>query len=404
MRILVLDSIHGGRVIADHLKQVGHEVDMVDIYRHIDGISEDEARERRYDLLTHPVHLDPEHPLLRTISSPAVTHHQIVRWLLAQKTHSTVIEITGAQGKTTTASALAWLMSGSGILHTSSGLIRYPEQITLGRYSITPASFLTALTGLQNDEWLVGEVSLGFCGIGDLGILTSGDDYLVASGKKRAIDLKTSSAFLIPKVIVPPGVQLNHSGCIRASDLVSVSGATCDFSCGSIKGSFTNPLLYLPGYKTPLMLVAAAALIMGISPEPLSSFVALPGRMQLIKKGSFQILDNANSGTCYQTTCDAARYCKIIEPGRPITLVIGQESSSVCENFVTEEICRAIHDTNPESVILIPGDPRIDAGVITSLARKKNIPLKVAESPEMALKMAESMHNQMIMLSYKRWR
>jgi len=404
MRILVLDSIHGGRVIADHLKQASHEVDVVDIYRHIDGISEDEARERRYDLLTHPVHLDPEHPLIRSISLPTVTHHQIVRWLLGQKTPHTVIEITGAQGKSTTAAALAWLMAGPGILHTSSGLIRYPDQKHLGRHSITPASFLIAHTELQNDDWLIGEVSLGFCGIGRLGILTSGNDYLVASDKKRAINLKTDSAFLIPQVIVPPDLELNHSGCIRASDLVSVSGDICDFIYGTIAGSFSNPLLYLPGYKTPFMLAAAAALIMGISPEPLSSFEALPGRMQVIKKDSKTILDNANSGTCYQTTCDAVSYSKIIAPGRSFTLVIGQESSSVCENFVTEEICRAIQDTNPGSVILIPGDSRIETGAIIALAREKNIPLEVAEIPEKAIELAESMHNQIIILSYKRWR
>lgn len=404
MRILVLDSIHGGHVIAEHLKQAGHDVDLVDIYRHIEGISEDDARERGYDLLTHPVHMDPEHPLLRTISAPAVTHHQIVRWLLSQKNSNTVIEITGAQGKSTTAAALAWLMAGKGILHTSSGLIRYPDQKKLGRYSITPASFLTAYSELQNDDWLIGEISLGFCGIGHLGILTSGNDYLVASGKKRAIDLKKESTFLLPQVIIPPDLEISHSGSIRVSDLVSVSGDICFFSNGIITGSFTNPLLYLPGYKTPLMLAAAAALILGISPQSLSSFQALPGRMQVIMKDSITILDNANSGSCYQTTCDAVHYAEKIAPGRSFTLVIGQESSSVCENFDTEEICRSIHDTNPASIILIPGDHRIDVRSITALATKNNIPLEVAETPETAIDLAESMQNQLIVLSYKRWR
>lgn len=404
MRILVLDSIHGGRVIAEQLKLAGHEVDLVDIYRHINGISEDEARERRYDLLTHPVHMDPEHLLLRSISIPTVTHHQIVRWLLAQKNPHSVIEITGAQGKSTTAAALAWLMRGRGLLHTSSGLIRYPEQERLGRHSITPASLLTAYNGLQDDDWFIGEISLGFCGIGQLGILTSGDDYLVASGKKRAITLKKDSAFLLPRVIVPPDVNLNHSGCIRASDLVSVTDDTCNFSYGSIMGSFTNSLLYLSGYKTPLMLATAAALILGISPQSLSSFQALPGRMQVIMKDSITILDNANSGSCYQTTCDAVRYAEKIAPGSSFTLVIGQESSSVCENFDTEEICRSIHDTNPASIILIPGDHRIDVRSITALAKKNNIPLEVAETPETAIDLAESMQNQLIVLSYKRWR
>ena len=43
----------------------------------------------------------------------------------------------------------------------------------------------------------------------------------------------------------------------------------------------------------------------------------------------------------------------------PVTLIIGQDAASVCENFSTEEICQSISDVNPRDVIIIPGDERI---------------------------------------------
>ena len=44
MRILVLDSIHGGKVIAEHLSSRGHETDLIDVYRHANGISPETAK------------------------------------------------------------------------------------------------------------------------------------------------------------------------------------------------------------------------------------------------------------------------------------------------------------------------------------------------------------------------
>ena len=74
MRILVLDTIHGGAELAVALREAGHEADEVDVYRGKAGIPVAEALARTYDLVTAPVHLDPDHPLLRR-HGPAVSHH-----------------------------------------------------------------------------------------------------------------------------------------------------------------------------------------------------------------------------------------------------------------------------------------------------------------------------------------
>lgn len=56
---------------------------------------------------------------------------------------------------------------------------------------------------------------------------------------------------------------------------------------------------------------------------------------------------------------DSFRYGKEIVGDKPVTIIIGQESASVCENFTTKEIISSIEKIRPQSVILIPGDKRI---------------------------------------------
>lgn len=429
MRILVLDSIHGGKVITEHLSSRGHETDLIDVYRHADGISPETAKTRTYDLIAAPVHLDPDYPLLREIKAPIVTHHAVVRWLLngalstcpsIPKPLGPVIEITGKQGKTTTAAALSFLMPGPGLLHSSAGVIRYeagemagkipgkePGKILgkiLGRYSITPASLLSVCTKHHTGGWLISEVSLGFCGIGTLGILTSFLDYPVANGKKSALAFKTGQSHLVKTVLVPPGGKLPHDGCVDVSDLVYVSGRTAHYQYGDIKGEFTNPLLLLPGYKTPLMLAAGAALLLGTDPAGLSGFSALPGRMEVTEDGQYTIVDNSNSGTCLDTTLDAFRYGKEIAGDKPVTLVIGQESASVCENFSTGEIISSISGTSPKDVILVLGDERIMKEEIIRYCANNGVLLTLADSAGEGLQKARSLENPLIILSVKRWK
>lgn len=403
MRILVLDTIHGGKVIADHLTSLGHFVDMVDVYRHIDGITEEEAISREYDLVTAPVHLDPDYTLFRKISTPFIFHHDLVRWIIPQ-IPGHIIEITGKRGKSTTATALAFLMDGPGILHTSSGLFRYPDKKLIGRYSITPASLLIAHELIPEKGWMIAELSLGFCGVGTLGILTSGDDYPVAGGKRSALTLKTESSHRIPQILVPPGMNLLHDGCVHSEDLIQVEEKTAYYTIEGRICSYTNPLLLLPGYKTPLILASAAALLLGIDPSPLSSFEPLPGRMEIRRESGYVIIDNSNTGTCYETSCDAAAYGTEITGEEQITLIIGQEAASVCENFQTEEIISAIITIKPYIVILIPGDNRIKCDTIRMICNEHTIGFYLAGSSDEALKIAKNLDNPLILLSVKRWK
>jgi hypothetical protein len=414
MRILILDTIHGGLVLGSALSRYGHTIEYVDVYRsdlsHKGSVTQTEAAKKEYDLVIHPVHLNPSYPLLRTLTCPSITHHEAVRWILGKKetnnpvSRKIIVEITGARGKTTTATALAFILGDSGVLHTSRGIFRYPEEKFITRTSITPASLLQAYDQCTGTGWMIGEVSLGFTGISDLAILTSDEDYQVAGGFKSALAIKKESALRCRQLLVPPGVSACHDAEISAGDLVKISGSCCRYSCDELEGEFNNPLFILDGYRVPLGLAAAAALILGRKPDRLQDFVAIPGRLEILREGKGVMIDNANSGACLKTTREAVDILREIHPDMPFSLVIGQEHRAVCENFCTEDIISAICEENPSKVFLISGDERIDADAVTCCCRDREIPIMVTETLQTGIAAARKDDDFCFVVSVKTWR
>ena len=358
MEILVLDTIHGGRELATHLAKAGHRVDTVDVYRGKEGISPEEAVKRHYDYLVAPVHLDPDHPLLRAIHAPRMTHHGAVRMLLSGKAPHPMIEVTGARGKTTTAHAIAHVLahppSGPGILHSSRGTFLLPDGTLLWKRSITPASVIPAAgEAVKLSGWLVAEESLGVSGAGDAAVLTSGDDYRIAAGKRSALAAKLESMRDSPLVVVPPGVRFDHPNVIIAGECVRWEGDRCSYDQNGIRGEFRNPLGELPAYQTPLSLAAAVLCALGEDPGGLASFKGVEGRLSVEEKDGVLVVDNSNSGTSAETTEAAASYARAISTGGWITLVIGEEDRTVCEGFPPEAIASAIRKIHPDKLVLV---------------------------------------------------
>ncbi|QYZ78654.1 coenzyme F430 synthase [Methanofollis formosanus] len=366
MKILVLDTIHGGAEIAGALEEAGHTVDAVDVYRGETGIPAAVAAGRSYDLVVAPVHLDPDHPLLGR-APERVTHHEAVRRLLLSCRPELMVEVTGARGKTTTATALAHLLGGPGVLHTSMGTFVFPERRRLWRRSITPASVLPAAKeAVACGGWLIAEESLGVSGVGDLAVLTSGDDYPCAAGKKRALAEKVRSLAAAPRVLVPTGV--NVPGAIAADAVAVVEGTRCTYRYGDAKGSFENPLLALRGYRTALHLAAAAACLLGRDPAGLADFAPLPGRMAVSREEGRLTVDCANSGACREVAVDAAAYARALGGAAPLVLVIGTEGQTICEGFPAAEVRAAVAAIAPDRTVVV-GDYDADdlpAGAVTA--------------------------------------
>ncbi|MFA5236328.1 MAG: coenzyme F430 synthase [Methanoregula sp.] len=362
MRILVLDTIHGGCEIGGAFARAGHTVDMVDVYRGTTPEAAERAAHETYDLVVAPVHLDPGHPLLagRSGSEPVILHHEAVRQLLDGHVPHPMIEITGAQGKTTTAYALADLLPGPGVLHTSAGTYAMPGRTWLFKKSITPASVIAAAEKAASlGGWLVVEESLGVTGAGDLAIITTPSDYRCAAGKKSALAEKMALAGKSRHLLLAPGIPAaGHADAVQLDDVARVSGTTCTLEYDGRTSVFTNPLLALPGYRVPLSLAGTAAMMLGYDPTPLSTFSGVTGRMLVKKHKNILVIDNANSGTTAETTIEAARYARACAGSPAITLVIGtvKGDGAVCEGFPYDRIVSAIETIRPRMVIWV-GDP-----------------------------------------------
>jgi len=370
MDFLVLDTIHGGREIGKALIARGYCVDMVDVYRG-NGTNDICFLEgKSYDRIVVPVHLDPDHPILQQFQNiPKISHHQAVRLILGEKLPPLMIEVTGARGKTTTAHAIAHILPGNGILHTSGGTYCYPEHEYLFRRSITPASLISVVnTARERDAWLVAEESLGVTGTGNLAIITSDLDYRCAAGKKSAFTIKMESSDNARSLLVAPGVHSSHPDTVHADEITSIQGKHCDYNYNDIVGSFENPLLELSGYKIPLMIAAAAGCMIGFDPGSLGNFKALPGRLAVTKENGHCVIDNANSGTTRETTIDATSYARRISGEDNLVLVIGQEARAVCEGFLPEEISRTIDTIRPCRVVIV-GEQYRNEYMASSLTR-----------------------------------
>jgi coenzyme F430 synthetase len=366
MHILVLDTIHGGKLLSEAFASRGDQVDLVDVYRGESCVDVRAALLRTYDLIVAPVHLDPDHPLLKHAQVPVITHHEAVRQLLGSDLPQPMIEITGARGKTTTAHALASLLPGNGILHTSTGTFRFPEKNWISRTSITPGSVLAAVKlAREIHGWLIVEESLGVTGAGTLAILTSDEDYTFAAGKKHAITAKLASARHCRHLLLAEGIRAEfRDSVIHIEDVASCDGTECTLTLDGKTHRFTNPLLALPAYNAPLQLAATAAQIIGIDPSPLTSFAALIGRMSVSYENTILVLDNSNSGTNLVTTIDAARYARSTTGSEELTLVIGQQEGdgAVCEGFTPDQVLAAVEAIRPVHLIWVgrfpdPGTP-----------------------------------------------
>ncbi|WOF16307.1 coenzyme F430 synthase [Methanoplanus sp. FWC-SCC4] len=358
MKILVLDTIHGGEEIAGHFRSLGYATDTVDVYRGKGSISSEEALNRSYDLIISPVHLDPDHPLLNYSKAPVVSHHEAVRMLLLEmgKKPSLMIEVTGARGKTTTSYALACVLGGIGVLHTSKGTFEIPEMNLIFKKSITPASVIdAAIYAHDNKRWLVAEESLGVSGLGDIGILTSNEDYPCALGKKSAIEEKMKLLKSCKSRIFSPGAGIKtfETDSIYSSDIAKVIGDECRYSFKGFEGSFKNPLLLMTGYVQALITAAALACTIGISPKRLESFRPLEGRLSYSSEDGVVVVDNSNSGVNVMTSVEAARFAREISGSDIITLVIGIEAANICEGFPAGMVSDAIKRIKPHIVVIV---------------------------------------------------
>jgi hypothetical protein len=186
-----------------------------------------------------------------------------------------------------------------------------------------------------------------------MAVLTSGEDYRIAAGKRSALAVKLESLRDAPVAVVPPGFRFDHPHLVDAGEWVTWEGDRCTYNGNGIRGEFRNPLGRLPAYRTPISLATAALCALGKDPGALAGFSGVEGRLSTEEKDGVFIVDNSNSGTSAETTEAAASYAREISGGGWLTLVIGEEDRTVCEGFPPGAIVTSIRRIHPDRLVLV---------------------------------------------------
>ncbi len=340
-RVAVLDTIHGGAVIARRMVESGLQAEAIEVYHHIPDLT-------GFDLVVAPVHLAPGNPALsqaRRAKKRIITHHQAVGELLGGKEMPAmeVFEVTGTHSKTSTALLLAMILSWQKrvLSHTTRGLEIWQHGkacLVEKGLSITPGNMICATEAAkaQGAQALICEVSLGGTGLADYGIITSlSGDYPIANATKWAstaklqmLSLAKNGAKILANIDarLSPDVSFGRGGSIYAKqDRLITAKEEVHLDLG--------PDLDFLGYETAIAAAAAAAELAGIPKNmiamALSGFDGFSGRMKIKRLSNQTFYDNSNSGLKVRDVARALdRAC-----GRDLVVVVGEESFTVCEGM-----------------------------------------------------------------------
>lgn len=409
-KIAVFDINHGGLTIAKHLLKSDAAVTAFDVYEKASpekraayaeeyGVpvsnNPNEVTAGEYDIVCLPVHLNPENIYYKKAIEaglPMITHHEIVGRMIRndpRMRNIDLIEITGVRGKTSTAVLLAQMLSfkGSVVLHTSEGVTYWKngdfERIEPG-ISITPAYIPDLLETAFERKYMpntfIFEISLGFTGAQDIGVLTEArPDYMIAGGTLSSTDAKTKmisrskegSLFVInyedleilknyiredqePVVFDDSGAAIENN---TPTDVyLDVVTGKDGVQAVEIESSRTGIVFRaeirdgydINAYKTAMTAAIATALELDVPEmqvtEVIAHFEGVKGRMRTYEEDGRIMLDNANSGLTVASAETGLKYVleKYTDKKSPdydpeiqrdVILVIGEENKTVCEGL-----------------------------------------------------------------------
>lgn len=218
-RTLVVDMTHGGKVLCEELLRRDCEVHAFDNHRTLKGEEieklekigvkvfreENKLKVEDYDVIVVQ-HANPAMPLFSSalnLGVPIISHARAVGIILSEiKASVKLLEITGTNGKTTTANMIAKVLRDYGktvLIHDSlsTRIFNSLGEIKLAEgLSITPANALKAfrLAEAHEFDYAVFEISLGGTGAGDVGVVTGIYENYRASFFNNAFNSKLQMA------------------------------------------------------------------------------------------------------------------------------------------------------------------------------------------------------------------
>ncbi len=381
MKVLVLDLVHGGEVLARTYASRGDDVTAVDVYR----TSTDELRNsliamgvrvletsppEPFDLGVAPIHC-PNRFFGGARCAETITHHQAVGRLASFP--YPMVEVTGAHGKTSTCQLIARMLADQGrkvLLLTSGGLSVVDAggiRMLRERISIAPPTVLDIAQERHDADVGVFEVSLGGTGANVSVITTIGDDYAIAGGTRRAFDGKVQmfrsarGATIFPEderqlwePHAPPGqsitfgpggdVQVDIEGLSLGRPARMRLKVGDETAVGELQSSYL-----VPAYRTAFGAAAAAAWSLGASAESiartLSSFEGAKGRGEVSTEGERVLVRDRNPGVS-GTSIKWNLQCLDDYGCSDIGVAIEPISRKVCEKLDLAEV-RSVVDEHP---------------------------------------------------------
>jgi len=339
-KIAVLDTIHGGSVIARKMVESGIEAEALEVYHHTTSLA-------GFDGVAAPVHLAPNNPHLveaRRRNLKIITHHQAVGELMEPALNGVeVFEITGTHSKTSTALLLAMILSHQKrvLSHTTRGLEIWSAgetHLLKNGLSITPGNAIIAAEAAakQGAAALICEISLGGTGRANYGILTSlSGDYRIAGASKWASTAKLQMISLArkgSKLIANTDARISADISFASEGRVDAKPDRLIFGEVELALSLSEDLDFA-GYRTAIAAAAAAAEAAGIERDEialsLQDFDGFSGRMKIKRLPDMTYFDNSNSGLKVRDVARALDRAR----GPNLAVVVGEDAETVCEGL-----------------------------------------------------------------------
>ena len=359
MKVLILDTVHGGKVLTRSYLDKGDEVTVVDVYkvtpkdilndiRHMGAKVADEAPADHFDLVVMPCHC-PDVFIGEATYEKRVFFSEAVKDLIRDRRFR--IEVTGVKGKTSTCYVLAHILSLTGrkvYLHTSRGMGPYAKgkHFITELKSIAPPMLLTLPKGEY--DVMVCEVSLGGSGKADIGCITNLlEDYGIAKNTRKAEsakkDVLCDSVNIVPEA--EKDIWAKYGKPLRTyGKRVSVVGrpefgkpleVSVDYR-GKHEVSLRSDYLalqYLDAMDMALEVCDAMDVPAETVREGLRTFPGVPGRGEVSVEKGVRYLRDRNPGVSHMSVERTLSCLKEMGALDDAVLIIDSVSRKVCDKM-----------------------------------------------------------------------
>ena len=382
MRVLILDMVHGGDLLAIRHLSEGDDVTCVDVYgicpearkeelRSMEIRVTDKVPEGSYDMTVMPTHCTRAF-LGGADPGRIVSFSQDVCRFIEDRRFR--IEVTGVKGKTSTCYLIAKMLSDSGkkvLLHTSRGEGPYTAEGHMidRKVSIAPPYIMTLEAG--DYDAVVCEVSLGGSGKADIACITNlVEDYGIAKNTLKASDAKkdilTDGGINIVSESEEGfwsayGKKLTTYGrrVTRLSEPKLGEGLRVDVDYDGTGEVVLDGSYVSTEYLEAMDLALEVCHRMGIPRESvvrsLETFRGVPGRGEILKEDGRTVIRERNPGISHLSIGRTLKCLKEMDALGSAMIILDPVSKKVCDKMDTDEI-RKVVDSYGVPMVVTKGD------------------------------------------------